>query len=250
VVTVEEVRRAGRALQALHELAGERGDDGRILRITLVGTAPTLVLRTVTVGAKVHSKPVVRTCWAVTRAMSPNNFGLRVAPRPTLCGTAPSRRCCCDRASHRCPRSSGCRRHRRWCRSRRHRTRPRVPAISSAARIRRCRGRNRRRSAPNPGDISHVRGSNAGDVALDHLAHFFFQRHLLEQRSNFSSSAASLANGHFGEGQISGWTAAGSSAFAAGAGAALLSAEQPSRSASDNRPGRRCAAGGARDARR
>ena len=39
--------------------------------------------------------------------------------------------------------------------------------------------------------------------------------------ATFSSSASSLAKGHFGDGQISGWTAAGSSAFATAGGRCL-----------------------------
>ena len=50
----------------------------------------------------------------------------------------------------------------------------------------------------------------------------------LSSDATFSSSASSLSNGHFGDGQISGWTAAGSSALATGAAFSFAASLHPS----------------------
>src|SRR3954469_17401546 len=52
----------------------------------------------------------------------------------------------------------------------------------------------------------------------------------LSSVATFSSSASSFANGHFGDGQISGCTAAGSLAFTSGLGVSFVAFLQPTAS--------------------
>ena len=110
-----------------------------------------------------------------------------------------------------------CPRRRRWCRWTRRRTRPPAPATWPAAPIRHCLARSHRRSAPNPGGISSCPRESCWRCRPARPGPTFSSTVIfLSSAATFSSRASSLANGHLGEGQISGWTAAGSSALAAG----------------------------------